>query len=181
MRVEVLSEPPISGSVIETHFDCVGDCTWVTFEPDSGGAWAGAFGDGRSLPQARLAVPFGDDRTVLVVAGGQGYVVDAVERRLLWRTDQDSWCGATGIPGRCFIVATDGLTLTAIGRDGIEWRSDRISRDDVVLDCANQDVLHGKVWWEDGWYAFTLHYEGWHFERGEWLTNDWSAFASASA
>jgi hypothetical protein len=180
MHIRVLPRPPISGSIREHQFDARGDCTWVEFELDDGTTWAGAFGEGRITKQHRAAVPFADGRTVLVIAGGQGYVVDVERCTLNYRTKCDFWDSALAVPERDFVIAAEFTTATVIGRERELWKSERIALDGIILDSSTPAELRGKVWQVDGWHAFTLRYDGFVYEQGSFITKDWFACTRAS-
>ena len=180
MPTRILTSPPLSGNMPEQAFDAVGACTWVEFDLDES-RWAAAFGDGKVLTKRRMVVPFGVGSAAFVIAGGKGYVVDVKSHKLLYRTKVDYWATAIPVPGRDFIVAAEFTTIEVLGSERPLWTSDRIAVDGIILDSSTPDELVGKAWWEDGWYGFTLRYEGRTFQRGPRLATDWKAFADPSA
>ena len=98
MEFELLAQPPISGTIVERHFDVSADSNlWVKFVDPEGDEWVGVFGDGATRFDA--VVPFGDapERTALVIASGRGYIIDLAARTLVRWT---SWDDA---------MATDGM------------------------------------------------------------------------
>jgi hypothetical protein len=193
MRLELLRVPPISGSVAERHFDVSGGAnTWVRFEHDEEDAWVGVFGSS-GLAAFEAAVPFADDRgqTVLVISGGQGYVVNSVSGSLIRRTPWDYSHAAIPVPGHDFVLAADTIRIWAVDRtkDRLAWRRDRawydaedrtpasrVALDGIVFDQAASDHVSGKVWEADGWYAFVLRVPDLEFERGEFLGGEWDTF-----
>jgi hypothetical protein len=194
MHVELLNTPPISGTFTEHHFDVSARANaWVWFEGVDGGAWVGVFGSSELAP-FNAAVQFSDDggRTVLVIAGGQGYIVDAVSRVLIRRTPWDYAYAAAAVPGRDFVLVADVTEIQAAdrARDRLVWRRERawydydnaspphrVALDGIVLDEVTVDELRGKVWEMEGWYAFRVRLPDLEFVRGEFLTADWEAFA----
>jgi hypothetical protein len=194
MHVELLNTPPISGTVTEHHFDVsAGANAWVRFEDAEGGVWVGVFGSSELAP-FNAAVPFPDDggRTVLVIAGGQGYIVDAVSRVLIRRTPWDYAYAAAAAPGRDFVLVADVTEIWAAdrARDRLVWPRERarydyenaspphrVALDGIVFDRVTADELTGKVWEMEGWYAFRVWLPDLEFVRGEFLTADWEAFA----
>lgn len=197
MVVELLRTVPISGSVPERHFaPSAGANAWVRFADDAGGEWVGVFGSGEPS-RFYVAIPFGDDRgqTALIIAGGQGYVVDAglgiLVRRTPWRHSQ----AAIAVPGRDFVIVADDTEMWAAGRsdDRPAWRRKRawydydggerayrIALDGVRLDAASRDEVRGKLWEGDGWYSFRLRVDNLELAREDFLTADWSTFAAPS-
>lgn len=167
MTVEIYDQIPESGSVPERRFDAVGHCTWVRFVSDDLSEWAGVFGHG-GIVGHRKAVMFGDGRTAMVIAGGQGYVVDAQTGELHQKTDCDCFCDAVSVTGREFVIACDFTDLYAISKSGLVWRSPRIACDGITLDSATETALSGQAWQGDGWHPFSLDFDGWHI-RGDIL------------
>lgn len=163
MDISIYEQPPDSGTIEERWFDAVGDCTWVRFALDDGSEWAGVFGSGYN-PPARKAVLFDDARTALVIAGGLGYVVDAVSGELLHKTEADGLRDAITIPGRDFVIACDPLRLFCVSTLGVTWQSERIALDGIRLHSATNEEVSGEIADVDGWHAFKLYFDDWRFE-----------------
>jgi hypothetical protein len=62
------------------------------------------------------AIPFGDGRTAFVIAGSEGYVVDVLDRSLVYRTEVDYWVTALTVPNADFVIAAEYTTIEAISR-----------------------------------------------------------------
>lgn len=194
MKVTLLGSPPISGSVLERHFDVsAGTNAWVQFDNDEQGTWVGVFGSS-GLTRFNAVAPFADDggRTVLVIAGGQGYVVNAQSGELLRRTPWDYAQAAFVVPGRDFILVADDTRIWAAdrSRDRYAWRRDRawydtddlspprrVSLDGIIFDEMTGQELSGKVWEMDGWYGFRLGLDDLEFTRGGLVSPHREAFA----
>lgn len=192
MKVELLRAPPISGSVPERHYEVSARANeWVRFEDDEGRAWVGVFGSAE-LANFSAAVPFPDDggRTVLVIAGGQGYVVDAVSGTLLRKTRWDYANAAVAVPGHDFLLVANTTEIWAAERTGDRYvtRSDRgwydydqrpvpirVALDGIVFERVTSNELTGRVWEMDGWYAFRVDVPTLVFTRGAFLSDDWKA------
>ena len=165
MHVELLNRPPISGTIPERLYDAVGDCTWVRFTPADGAPWAGAFGRG-GVAQHNAAVPFADGRYVLVViAGGRGYVVDAGDGALRFRTTSDLLEGAVPVLERDLVAAWGWTDLWVMGPDAERWDAD-VALDGMENVTATADAVRGEAWQGDGWHAFTLMLDGWRLDPG---------------
>src|SRR5262245_55937369 len=126
MHVELLQTIPISGSIPERHFEVsAGSNAWAKFTDESGVEWVGGFGSGEGS-RFHTVVRFADDggRTVLVIAGGQGYVVDAASGDLIRRTPWHYSKAAIAIPERGFVVVADDTQIWATSRrdDRGAWR-----------------------------------------------------------
>lgn len=198
MLVELLRTVPISGTIAERHFDVSARANaWVRFEDDEGEAWVGVFG-GSEWSAFDAAVPFADDggRTVLVIAGGQGYVVDAISGALLRHTPWYDARTAIAAPDRDFVLVANDTKIWAADRtyDRSAWRRDRgwydhdavtpphrVALDGIIFDRTTTDELTGKVWEMDGWYAFRMRLPELEFVRGELVADDWKAFAPTPA
>lgn len=170
MKVEIYYQIPQSGSVIERRFDASGACTWIRFDNDVTGVWAGVFGNSHLVRHSK-AVVFGDDRAAMIIAGGQGYVVDARTGELLHKTKDDCFCDAITVPGRDFVIACDFTDLFAVSAQGVIWRSPRIATDGIKLNVATDQMLSGtcRCGAADGresvgWASFVLHFDGWCIE-----------------
>jgi len=195
MHVELLQAIPISGSVHERHFEVsAGANAWAKFTDDSGVEWVGVFGSGEPS-RFHAAIPFGDDdgRTVLVIAGGRGYVVDAATGDLIRRAPWHYSKAAIAVPDRGFVVVADDTQIWAASRrdDRGAWRREpawydyglgelpeRMALDGIIFDRAAKDEVRGKVWDGDGWYAFRLLVPDLEFTREEFIAPDWESFAS---
>jgi hypothetical protein len=195
MHVELLRTIPTSGSVQERHYDVsAGPNAWVRFFDEASGLeWVGVFGSGEPS-RFFAAIPFGDDdgQTVLVVAGGQGYVVDAASGELFRRTPWFYSQAAVPVPASGFVIVADDTEMWAAGRtsDARIWRAEprpydhdevrpahRLALDGIVIDQATPEEVRGKVWEGDGWYAFRVVLQTREFVRGPFLTAEWEQFA----
>lgn len=197
MNAELLRTIPISGSVDERHYNVsAGANAWVKFWDDSGLEWVGVFGSGEAS-RFQAAIPFDEDggKTVLIVAGGRGYIVDAQSGQLVRRTARDYIRAAITVPEQDFVVVADATEIRSAGRreDRRAWRREpawyaygdsedsyRLALDGIVFDGATRDEVHGRVWDGDGWYAFRLTLSNLEFVHESFLTADWDAFASSS-
>ena len=197
MNAQLLRTPPISGTVVERHFAVsAGANIWVRFTHPDAAEWIGVFGSAE-LAHFDAVVPFADDggRTALVIAGGQGYIVDVVSGVLLRRTPWDYAYHAVAVPGSGRILVADCTAIWATDRTGDQraWRREpawydyhqespahRVALDGVIFDEVTVDQLTGKVWEMDGWYAFALRLPDLEFTRGSCVAADWETFGSPS-
>lgn len=163
MRVELCEHAPVSGSAQERRFDAVGSCTWVRFVTDDGDEWAGVFGRGSMVDHVG-AVLCGDGRTALIIAGGQGYVVDAHAGTLHHKTACDTLCEAVAVPGRPWAIACDYTGLYAVSPQGELWRSPRLALDGIRLGQATGAAVAGEAWCHDGWRRFSVQFDGWRID-----------------
>ena len=126
------------------------------------------------------ACAFADDRSAFVIAGGQGYIVDLSQKVLLHYTKNYCLQAVLAPPDRDFVIAADYSSLLAYDRQGMRWRSEDVALDEIHLDSATASSVTGKVWQLDGWYAFELLLDGWHFTEGRLLSPDWFTFSKTT-
>ena len=175
MQVEILSGPPVSGTIREHWFNARGSCTWARFNGPGGEEWAGVFGEGGST-RYRAAVLFNEQRDAFVVAGGQGYVVDLSARRLRYMTPCDYHVGVIAVPRRDLVIAAGFTDLYAYSSAGPEWRSDRVALDGIHFEAATPDALTGHVWQGEAWHEFRLDLRSWRLVQGRAVSDNWLAF-----
>ena len=164
-RVEVLTTPPISGTVDEVRFDAVGDCSWVRFADAVGAQWCGVFGPGCVRGRAAAVNP---DGQAFVIASGQGYLVDVNTRKLLHKTACEWLIAAIAVPGRDVFVACTYTNLVAYSPLGCVWGSDRVSVDRIELAEVSGSKVRGRVWDLSNRVDFDLDIEGWTY-RSEFV------------
>ena len=97
-----------------------------------------------------------DGRSVIVIAGGQGYLVDVAAQ------DVTSTFGGdlTGIvdSGTHLFVFSTFTTLAAYGSTGLKWRIRRLSWDGFRSFRVNNGIVHGEAWTPcgDHWIEFSV-------------------------
>jgi hypothetical protein len=168
MQIELLRAKPISGEVAELSFDASAHTnTWASFDEEGGAKWVGIFGNGGAALFSS-AVAFPDDAgAALIIAGGQGYVVDTKKRVLLRKTKWSYSYSAVAVPDRDFVIVANTTDIWAVFRDrdvsalcesgeGGPKDPRRIALDGIVLDEPSSKSLTGKLWMRDGWHDFDL-------------------------
>lgn len=154
----VLSGLPPYGPPAEP-FSAVGHGTHregyvVRFTDSRGGEWVGNFQPG--LGGVSGAVDHPDGRRVLVIAEGQGYVVDPDER-----ASRHFFGGQVEhillVPSLGVLIG-NGLWFEAIGPGGSLWTSDRISWDGMQGLKIDGQQLTGESWdpLTNSWVPFEL-------------------------
>jgi len=142
----------------------------VRFMTKSGDVWVGNFQPG--LGGCSIVFEHPNAVNVIVLSGGQGYVVDPDSRRCL-NTFGANINSAFKISELGEIVFGNGLWFEAIGRNGHVWRSDRISWDgikDLVVDGL---TLMGHAWdISDQWMSFSLNLANGEFTGGSYSGPD---------
>jgi hypothetical protein len=104
MIVEHLNVPPTSGTVSERRYDAIGNCSWFLFKSNEGEVWAGVFGRGK-VTRFSGATIFDHERSVFIIAGGQGYIIDSTSGNLLHKTRCDYLQSSIAIPSHDLIMA----------------------------------------------------------------------------
>ncbi len=139
----------------------------VQFYTNHGEAWVGNFQLGSSGCQAVLEHP--DGQHLVVVARGQGYLVDPEIPSQVSRLS-DYIQHIVSLPERSAILISDGLGFEAINKDGVWWQSERISWDEIrnievqgpfLRGEASKPTLKGNEW-----YPFTLDLDTGHCADG---------------
>lgn len=129
----------------------------VRFLPDTPDQWIGNFQPGSGGWEGVLEHPNGAH--VIVVARGQGYVVDP-ETCKIAVTFPRPIQHVVPLPKLDAILFSDGLGFEALKKDGIWWRSPRISWDEMRNLKIEGTTLHGEASapTHDGhaWTPFTL-------------------------
>jgi hypothetical protein len=123
----------------------------------SSGAWVGNFQREASSVDRVLEYP--DGRCLLVIAGGSAYVVDPETRELVRHFGGQIEQVLT-LPEDPSFLFGNGLWFEALGREGMKWRSRRISWDGFRHVVLNGNLLCGEAYAPEGpegaWYAFEL-------------------------
>ena len=158
-RFEILPGLPTSGELPE-QFSATGmgrhqeGCV-VKFCPDNRPAWIGNFQRGITSLAAVFAHP--NETNLIVVAGGQGYVVDISNRQLI-----ECFGGMLDsiirVPNSNIIIFGDCTNFMAYGPAGSLWRSQRVSWDGVRNVTIKGNELVGEAWTPMGeeWKPFAV-------------------------
>lgn len=127
----------------------------VRFTP-YGTRWIGNFQ--RGLTEYDVLLPHPDREQVVVIAGGQGYVVNPETREAsrifggaivqAYTTDEPS----------LVIVDHQGISFEAIGPDGGDWHTPRLSWDGFRSVRFENGRMVGEAWSpvDDSWYRFEV-------------------------
>jgi len=116
----------------------------VEFFPEKKPNWVGNFQPG--MTEYSAVLPHFDGAALIVIAGGQAYVIDPEERRLL-----AFFGGAIDValvvpPGNLLVIGCNGIWLEAWDNSGLRWRSRRISWDGMRDIRIENDKVKGKAW-----------------------------------
>lgn len=127
----------------------------VEFTMNADDRWVGNFSEGwRKRPNAVQAEL--DERSVVVVAGGAGYFLDAEARQLIREFDvEDLWY----LDSQRMFLVTNGLWFEAFDANGVHWQSRRISWDGMRHFELLNASLRGEAYdpFSDDWIPFELN------------------------
>lgn len=143
MVIEILGVPPISGEFTEFKFDASGDCTWVKFSGENV-VVVGIFGNGELTKSS--ATLFDDEKHVLILASGQGYIVDLASMKLTHKTERSYLTHAKVIHDTKLIAANDFFSVLLYTPEGLVWVAERVANDDLRIDEATAKLISGTFW-----------------------------------
>jgi|HubBroStandDraft_4_1064222.scaffolds.fasta_scaffold700856_1 hypothetical protein len=115
----------------------------VEFSPEAKSAWVGNFQPG--VTGYSTVLPHLDGKSLIVIAGGQAYVVDVLERRLL-SVFGGNIDAALFVHPEGPLVICNGIWLEARDNTGLRWRSRRISWDGMSDLRVENDKILGQAW-----------------------------------
>jgi hypothetical protein len=196
----LLTKKPMSGEYLERQFSCSArKNAWVIFSGEDFKPWIGVFGTGDVSFFCGTAQFYGTN-IFLIIAGGQGYIVDVKEGQLLRRTSWDYSYSCITVPKRPFVLVADNIGVWAcyidkdidaiVGkRSVIDFdrfgaklpppppEDDRIALDGIVFDTVSDAFLSGKAWWSIAWCNFRIDLNDMStvIEK-KILTSQWDAF-----
>lgn len=152
-EIKVLeSAPPIHPIEKLYHFPVEldeGDRTgvYVRAVGSSGPPWAGFFAAGFESPQVINAVcSCPDPDSFCVVSGGYAYVVKSSNPREWYRIEQRPVVELTSLTEEQLILFSGFTSITALGRQGVAWTTERLSWEGIQITRIDKDALHGLGW-----------------------------------
>jgi hypothetical protein len=126
----------------------------VRVTPATGDPWVGNFQRVGTSFDGVFLHP--DGNHLLVIAGGQGYVVNP-SSRVASTIGQGAIAGVHEIhDSRLLILDLQGLAFEALGPEGTRWRSKRLSWDGFKNVVVSRDAITGEGCLGDFWAEFTL-------------------------
>lgn len=140
----------------------------VRFTPGSVGSWVGNFQRGATRYNSVLAHP--DSRQVVIVAGGEGYIIDPETRSERPCIMSSTINLAISVPEIEQIVLGTDMEFGVIRADGTTWKSGRLSWDGITSVSISGALLTGEAYspLDDSWHPFTLD-----LLTGEGLGGSW--------
>lgn len=140
----------------------------MRFFPHDGEPWVGNFqGDGSTFCSVK---PHPDGRRLVVISRGEAYILDPCNRQAV---EEIGGCYDDAITIGELLVLSTGTDLRAIGREGVRWRTKRISWDGIRnlrLD-SNGGVIEGEAWspFGDDWTPFEVDLHSGAVKGGSYL------------
>jgi hypothetical protein len=131
----------------------------VRFTAGDGASWVGNFQRGGS-DYDRIP-PHPNKKDALIIASGQGYIVDPVKHRLVGFLDGEIVDLFDHPSQRAVVLNQQNLSFAAIGATGNIWQSRRISWDGFRSLTTLGTKLSGEAWrpHDDEWRPFVLDLE----------------------
>lgn len=125
----------------------------VEFRASDGSAWVGNFQ--RGLTKFDVVQAFPGSSSIVVIAGGQAYVVNPDSRRCL-RTFGGGIEHLFALRER--LIVSNGLWLEAIAGEHMLWRSRRLSWDGMMNLCVEGSQIVGEAYdpMDDKWIPFAV-------------------------
>jgi len=124
---------------------------YVRIEPGQAPAWRGFFALGFEsdrVIQAAYSCP--DRDSVCIVSGGYAYVVKATDPSAWFRVEQRPVIEIRALPEPGLLLFAGFTTITAVGRAGIAWTTQRLSWEGIsIVEITGQKLLG------TGWDALT--------------------------
>lgn len=139
MEAEILTRPPLSGDYEEHNFADSGNTLWVKFLDEEYVEWCGVFSLGWKSASSVVKMP--NKPVFLIVAGGQGYFINANTRELIAKTKWDDIESIIYNEEADVFVVTDGLRLGTLKNNDLSWFSDRISLDGISFISSSGTVV----------------------------------------
>ncbi len=168
--LEILKDPSSIDVREAIAFDATGvDDLCVRFTPAAMDPWTGLFGPG-SLAGARCnaAAAFNHGRLTFIIAGGQGYIVEPYERRLVHKTKWRELCEAHGVSNADLVIAADFFRIFAYSSAGLLFASEEVHMDGIAFKRVTTAESRGSFHDPDSadtWRPFRLDHATWTFER----------------
>ena len=197
MKAELLTSIPPAGTWKERQYDAsAGPNVWVLMTPETKEQWVGIFGPGEggrgSLFSTALPVVGDREEATVVIAGGQGYVVNA-DGMLLRRTPWSLAYAAVSVPlgDRVIVASTTDIWAADIVEDKYAFRPSRpwyagdregakyrVAVDGIIFDRVDAGAVTGKLWEMDAWYSFRLDLTSLEVTLGDALAAELDAFTA---
>ncbi len=169
MKVSLLDKIPSSGSIIERHYDKSEKTnTWVLFDDENGNRWVGVFGNSELAHYSDAVIFDNDDGLALIVATGQGYIINTHSGELIRKTPWDYSYSAWKIPEHNYILVADTRDIWACYKDKdvlVKIRTrfgpyalfGTVALDGILFREITSNKLIGYAWQAPYWNEFKIH------------------------
>jgi hypothetical protein len=128
----------------------------VRFFPAHGDSWVGNFVGAAGGPTCNRAIEHPNKRDVIIVAKGDGCIVDPNTRKIRKQLAGSVW-EVFSVPALDLVVLQGLVDFEAINADDTGWRSNRISWDGFRnIEIRGTDVLGEALSPPDAWTPFRL-------------------------
>jgi len=156
---EVLTGLPAYGEAAEafsrTGIGLHSEGLVVKFEPHDQRSWVGNFI--RGLTGFDWVHEHPNGREILVVAGGQGYVVNPASHEVTSSFGGVLLDAHLYLPRNAIIFNHQDISFRAICQSGTLWESRRVSWDGLRSVQVIGNILSGEAWhFDDSWHRFEL-------------------------
>jgi hypothetical protein len=140
----------------------------VRFTPPGVRAWVGNFIPG-TLSKFQLLTSHPNGHDVIIICGGQGYIVDPSSKQLV-KTIGGAIVDVFAHPtANAMVLNHQNLCFEAIGASGTIWLTGRISWDGMRAMTCSGTVLTGEAWRPgDTWHPFRVDLETGAVEGGSY-------------
>lgn len=127
----------------------------LEFCPEGKPSWIGNFQPGGTGYSA--VIPHPDGTSLIVIAGGQAYVIHPAERRLVTTFGGDLDV-ALAVPALSMLVFGNGIRLEAWDGSGLRWQTRRIAWDGMHAVRIEDEQIKGEAWspLDDCEYPFSV-------------------------
>jgi len=171
LDVNVLAGLPPYGEVA-TNFSATGlarhsEGLVVSFRAGDSPQWIGNFARGLARFDSVQVLP--NHTAAIIIAGGQGYVIDPVSRQVQGTTGGAIVDAFVHPTTSAIVLNHQNILFESIGPSGRLWLSRRISWDGLRLVEVSDNVLAGEAWrYDDTWHPFQLDLVSGNVEGGSY-------------
>jgi hypothetical protein len=119
----------------------------IDLRPEGGARWLGTFAFGRIAPRGVsgiFATP--NPKRVCVVAKGAGYLVSTSEPTCWEPVSAVPVIDVRPVKTRGIIVFASFIDIVAYGAAGIQWRTQRLTWEDMRITEITDDSITGEFW-----------------------------------
>lgn len=146
----------------------------VQFFSQNGSSWIGNFASGLLVGRPDAAFECHDGRRVLVVSGGDAWLVDAEDPQSAEQID-DWTTRVIDVPEHRMFILCNPVSFVGLGPQGVLWKSQRISWDGFRGLATDGAFLTGESWTpmdtSKPWVPFRLDITSGRHEGGAYDKN----------